>query len=394
MKIVNGIIQDEGISLKGLCGYFGVGKRADGAYYPTDLMRSGSIKPKSKIKPVEYPYDDIIDIAGEKYGQATRLLDQQRRKINYGHNFKYYENALDAIRGVIKGENFMYEPPVGWNRLSDFIGYNDNPTDWHNTVLSHVRPTLGAKIKVSVEPIDEVLTYGAMSGLLLKDMNLGFLMWKDGFVAEQPQIYFYSCSDSSIPEHSLDVLLSDESLQIDTSKVGEGLWVLYPVLTTAKYTKDSMTYIREEDSNGKWYPYPYCASKYIDIVKTGGDDQILDLYITCESVEADVEVLDGANLVYNIKKIAVTFANRLETVYDIDFEIEIKGAISEVNKPVMSGHETLPIGTTEFVVFDYTKVEDDYRVQIGTLPIEASIRYWIKTDTGVQDNTATFTIYE
>lgn len=379
-----------------LFSFFNVGKDSNNRYNWGALPQSEYINPKSKRKPVFFNENTIEVVNGKVFSKQTELSDSMFRKVNYGHNFKSYSNPLSAIKDVVKNENFPYIRPQNWFRPADFWDYDHEQGDWFPYYTDKTRLEVGSTARVVFdssemggEGILELLTFGAMTGITAQSVNLGFIMVNNApFNENQAQVYFYSCTDMTVPEHQLDLVLSSANgltITANASKnLGVGEWRMYPCLTTANFAKDSMTYFREETANGTWYPIPYSNIHILSIVSPGqgGGDQWLE-YITYDGVvENDINVVDAASLTYSISKLSVAFSNSNEgSTYEVDYTWSIRGVLNQVNVPSKSGSFTLGPDRQEEVILIEAKDESSrYRFSVGETPVTLTLTYSVTGD--------------
>ena len=374
--------------------FFNVGKDANGQYNYGAIPKSGYINKKSKHLPYEYTDNNVVtdSTSGKVYGRFTQLSDAMIRSINYGHNFKEYTNALEAIRDVAAGVNFPYNEPSSWFRLADLWGYDHEQPDWFSFSTRVSSLSQGGTTFVNQENLTDIFTFGRLSGLNANNVNFGFLMWNAQFSETQPQVYFYSCTDMANATQQLSSLLAaDNGLQIVSSTsngLGQGTWRMYPVVTTASFTKDSFTLIREETANGKWYPFPYANTHILTIVGAGqGEDDLIGSIDVSVDL-CDISVVDAANLVFSISNLALRFENSSSAQREVNYDWSIKNALNQNNQPTtQTGKVTVPAKGSETKVLVSAKNEEDaYRFAVGETPVIMNVAYWIKTDMGDQEN--------
>ena len=380
-EIRNGVIYKAPTNLATLCKFFGVEKRADKRYHIQDLVCSANINIKSKDKPVEYNYDDVKVIQGVVFSKKTQLHDDQRKKVNYGHTFYSYDNALSAIRAVAANENFPYNRPSTWKRPADLWGYVADAGNWFTLATGVSSLSQGGSTRVTISGLSEVFTLGKLieDGVTIYTANLGLLMWNGNFSAEQPQIYFYSLNNIGELVDTIDGLTISA-----TGDLGQGTWRMYPVLTTANYTKGSFTYISEENANGMWYPLPFCNTKVLEIVGAGQGDDDLTGYISAVGAESDIELMDASSLTYSMGTLSVGFANSSDVDYEVTVQWQIRGALEQMNKPASTSiTDTIPANTTEdkpYMIELFTTKEDRYRFSIAETPVILEITYYMNVE--------------
>lgn len=389
---------DDGTPLGGeLFTFFRVGKNSNGIYDWGALPNSPVLNTKSKMKPFMYTDDAVVkDSANNVYGKFTQLSDDMKRAINYGHNFKEYTNALEAIRGVAAGDNFLYNVPTSWARPADFWGYDHEQPDWFSFSTRVSSLSIGGTTFVNHENLSDIFTFGRLAGLTANSVNFGFLMWNNAFSATQPQVYFYSCTNMAKANEQLSTLMSgDNGLQIvansNNNGLGQGTWRMYPVVTTASFTKDSFNYIREETANGKWYPFPYSNLHILNIVGSGeGDDDLIGgIEVSLDA--CDIRLLDAASLTYKLHSLSVMFSNSSSSSYEVSYEWSIRDAFNQTNSPQSkAGKVVVPADDSVTVeIFSVKNEEDAYRFSVPMTPVELNIAYWMETDGGTQENMIT-----
>lgn len=374
--------------------FFNVGPDSRGIYNLGSLPRSAYLNKKSKYLPFGNPPDTIVKdaVSGDVYSKYTKLSPDMIKQINYGRDFKAYDDALTAIRGVAARTNFVYIEPANWFRLPDFWGYDHAQPDWFSFSTQVSSLGIGSSTPVNQENLTEIFTFGKLSGLSASTVNFGFLMWNAQFSETQPQVYFYSCTNAGNPEQKLDVLLQGgpNRLQIaaNTSNgLGQGTWRMYPVITTANFTKDSFTYIRDTTANGKWYPFPYANTHILNVVGSGqGDDNVIG-NISVSLDFCDIRLVDPNSLTHTLHTLSVMFSNEGSATYTVNYDWSIRGATNQINKPSnTTGKIQISAGRTSTVELYSTKNEDEaYRFAVGELPVQMNFAYWIDKDNGNTD---------
>ena len=358
---------------------------------------SGVLNRKSKKLPMQYTSDtNVQGPGGIIYGRRTQLSEAMIKAIDYGRDFKAYDSALTAIRGVAAGDNFNYIYPTEWHRLADLYGYDHEQPDWFSFSTRVSSLSFGGTTFVNHENLDDIFSFGKLSGLSASSVNFGFLMWNAAFSANQPQVYFYSCTNMGNQGERLDMLLTgNEGLSIKANSnnngLGQGVWRMYPVVTTASFGKDSFNYIREETANGKWYPFPFANTHVLTIVGSGqGEDDLIG-NIDASLEMCDIRLLDAASLTYTLHSLSVTFSNTGNASYEVYFDWSIKDAYDTINQPQShSGSAWVSKNdTTTVELFSIKYEEDAYRFSVGETPVILNLAYWIKTDMGEQENMVT-----
>lgn len=388
--IRNGVIYNGPTNLASLCKYFDVRRRADKRYHVQDLILSSNINVKSKAKPMEYNDDDVMVIQGVIFCKKTQLHDDQRKKKNYGHTFYAYDNALSAIRAVASETNFPYNRPSTWKRPADFWGYVSDADNWYTLGTSVASLGEGGSTNVTISNLTDVFTLGKLKddGVTMYNATLGLLMWNGAFSADQPQIYFYSLNNVGELVDTIDNLTISA-----TGDLGQGSWRMYPVITTANYTKGSFTYIREENPNGMWYPLPFCNTKVLDIVASGQGDENLTHYLSIVSAESDIELVDASSLTYTMSNLSVGFTNSGDVDYDVSVEWQIRGALSAINKPAsVTVDATIPANISEakpHLVELYSAKENAYRFSVAETPVTLEVTYYMNVNGDIQSGSQT-----
>ena len=389
MAIENGVIL-EGSSIGGeIFTFFGVGTDSNGRYNWGAIPNSSLINPKSKHKPVNYLSDSTYtDSYGRVFGRRTRLTDDMRRSVNYGHNFVEYSNALDAIHGVAGGTNFTYERPSSWFRPADLWGYNHNAGDWHEVTTSITSVGQGSNVSFEVSNLTEIFTFGALSGLNERNVNFGFLMWNAAFSTEQPQVYFLSVTNMAVPEQQLDMLMAAGKLSFNTGNIPLGTWRMYPVVTTASFTKDSFNYIKDTSSNGKWYPYPYSNTHILTVVAAGGGEENVIDSITVYDYNYKMQFIDPANLSFSMSNLTLAVYNESNAGYTVTVQARIENAI--YNQQTFTASIYVGAGGEEYVsLIDAKSEENNYRFTVVDTPPRLWIRYSITKDGKTQESQTT-----
>lgn len=389
MAIENGVIL-EGSSIGGeIFTFFGVGPDSNGRYNWGAIPNSSLINPKSKHKPVNYLSDaTYTDSYGRVFGRRTRLTDDMRRSVNYGHNFVEYGNALDAIHGVAGGTNFVYERPSSWFRPADLWGYNHNAGDWHEVTTSITSVGQGSSVSVEVSAIEDIFTYGRLSGLNVNNVNFGFLMWNSAFSTTQPQVYFLSLTNMANATQQLGSLLAAGKLSFGTTNIPQGTWRMYPCVTTASFTKDSFNYIRDTSSNGKWYPYPYSNTHILTVVAAGGGEENVIDSIGVYDYGYEMQCVDYANLSFSISNLVLAVYNESKAGYTVTIQARIENAI--YNQQTFSASVYVGAGGEEYVsLIDAKSEENNYRFTVADTPPRLWIKYSITKDGKTQESQTT-----
>lgn len=386
MAIENGVIL-EGSSIGGeIFTFFGVGPDSSGRYNWGAIPNSSLINPKSKHKPVNYLSDaTYTDAYGRVFGRRTRLTDDMRRSVNYGHNFVEYGNALDAIHGVAGGTNFTYERPSSWFRPADLWGYNHNAGNWHNVTTSVTSVGQGSPVTVDISNIDEIFTYGKLSGLNIYNVNFGFLMWNSAFSTSQPQVYFLSLTNMANATQQLGSLLAAGKLSFSTTNIPQGTWRMYPCVTTASFTKDSFNYIRDTTSNSRWFPYPYCNTHVLTVVAAGGGEENIIDSITVYDYNYEMQFIDPANLSFSMSNLTLAVYNESNAGYTVTVQARIENAV--YNQQTFTGSVTVMAGQEGYIaLIDAKNEENNYIFTVGETPPKLWVKYSVIKDGKTQES--------
>ena len=382
MAIENGVIL-EGSSIGGeIFTFFGVGPDSNGRYNWGAIPNSSLINPKSKHKPVNYLSDaTYTDSYGRVFGRRTRLTDDMRRSVNYGHNFVEYSNALDAIHGVAGGTNFTYERPSSWFRPADLWGYNHNAGDWHEVTTSITSVGQGSNVSFEVSSLTEIFTFGALSGLNERNVNFGFLMWNSAFSTTQPQVYFLSVTNMAVPEQQLDMLMAAGKLSFNTGDIPLGTWRMYPVVTTATVDKkDSFNTIKYTTNTGKWFPYPFCNTHILNVVSSGsGDDSIIGDF-GVEVYDVEMYFTDPSSLTFSINSLTLLVYNNSNAGYTVNIQARIENAI--YNQQTFTASAYVGAGNEGYVTLMDAKGDENsfYRFSVADTPPRLWVKYSITKD--------------
>ena len=382
MAIENGVIL-EGSSIGGeIFTFFGVGPDSNGRYNWGAIPYSSLINPKSKHKPVNYLSDaTYTDSYGRVFGRRTRLTDDMRRSVNYGHNFVEYSNALDAIHGVAGGTNFVYERPSSWFRPADLWGYNHNAGDWHEVTTSITSVGQGSPVSVEVSNIEDIFTYGRLSGLNVYNVNFGFLMWNSAFSTSQPQVYFLSLTNMANATQQLGSLLAAGKLSFNTGDIPLGTWRMYPVVTTATVDKkDSFNTIKYTTNTGKWFPYPFCNTHILNVVSSGsGDDSIIGDF-GVEVYDVEMYFTDPSSLTFSINSLTLLVYNNSNAGYTVNIQARIENAI--YNQQTFTASAYVGAGNEGYVTLMDAKGDENsfYRFSVADTPPRLWVKYSITKD--------------
>lgn len=392
VNMADRIIKDQATTIGSLFRFFGLPKRG-GIYRVGDLITLADINPKSKHKPVEYPKDTLIEpVKGVVYSKLTELNEDMRKEVNYGHKMVVYNNAVGAIRGVAEGSNFVYERPSSWSRLKDFFGYNDDAGNWHEVQTPISKVNRGSSVDVRISDLEAMFALGEVvsKGLNLYTANLGFLMWNTAFSAEQGQVWFLNLTDLRTAGEQL-VDLKD-SLRISTNEIGEGVWYLYPCITNVLLDKDSMTRMRGDgEFEGVWIPLPYCNTYSIDVVMTGGEDNLIGFIELDKTVESDIALLDAASLAFTMSTLTISFTNTSETSYTFSFDADIHNSVP-LSGEFDFGGQDITIEAGETLSFTWELKEDSYRFMVYETPVQLEVTYYMNVEGQPQSITTTLVL--
>ena len=390
MAIEKGVIL-EGSSIGGeIFTFFGVGTDSNGRYNWGAIPNSSLINPKSKHKPVEFLSDaTYTDSYGKVYGRRTQLNKNQRLSVNYGHNFEPYNNPLDAIRAVAGGTFFTYNRPSSWFRPADLWGYDHSTQNWCGVETNYTSVSKNGKVTVQIE-LDETMALGSITSrsINVTNVNIGLLMWNAAFSASQPQVYFYSFTNYANNE-SMDLV---EAFKIDCSKLSAGTWYMYPCLTTANVSKDTLIYYRgnAEEYGASWFPLPFCNTKAITVLASGqggGDDDVSDEIITLTESGVDYTQVDSTY--FRVSRIYFTLENLTDVDQDVDFIMTDadKGNISmNSGQLLIGGRTTIPANETitEEILYGDKEGEGGLLVGCYTTPIQIEVEFYRTGEDGHQ----------
>jgi hypothetical protein len=165
---------------------------------------------------------------------------------------------------------------------------------------------------------------------------------------------------------------------------------MYPCVTSyGLFDQNKLYYERGGNYVGDYYPIPYCNTLEVNVVKTGGDTDLLG-FIALEDVYGEVELVDAASLTYKMYNCGVGFTNTSEVDYTIGISASVYGALTHINKPNMTTEVVIPAKTEEpmYIELYSVKSEDEaYRFSIAEEPLQMEVRYWMQTDNGTEINT-------
>lgn len=341
------------------------------------LSTSAKINPRSKCVPTEFR-------------TFRKITMEQRKQANYGHSYTPYADALEAVNAVLDGSFFRYVGATSMFRSGDWDGYDHNTReDWFSTNINKktsISVTQGYNVEVRIEDLYELFTYGALENRRMQDMNFGFLCWQSD-ARPLPQVYFISLTDVRNPEKQLTTL---EKLTLNTGDMNLGKWNMYPCVTSyGLFDQNKLYYERGGDYVGDYYPIPYCNTLEVNVVKTGGDTDLLG-FIALEDVYGEVELVDAASLTYKMYNCGVGFTNTSEVDYTIGISASVYNALNGVNVPNMTTEVVIPAKTEEpmYIELYSVKSEDEaYRFSIAEEPLQMEVRYWMQTDNGTEIST-------
>ena len=386
---INRVIPEGATSVGRLFSFFGIPKRG-GMYRLGDLIYLADINPKSKHKPVEYTKDTIYEpTKGDVFSNMTKLTDDMRREVNYGHKMEVYTNAVEAVRGVASNTSFVYERPSGWKRLADLWGYNDDAGNWHDVSTPIVKVDVDSSVELRITDIEALFELGTVKekGLNLTTANLGLLLWNEAFSAEQGQVWYYNLTDMREAGNQL-VDLKD-SLRVSTADIPVGTWRMYPCITDVVLGKDTMTYMGGDgEYEGNWIPLPYCNTHTLEVVASGGDDNLIgNIILEKDKIDSNIELLDAASLTYRMSRLAISFTNTGDTDYTFSFDTGILNAYNPVGEFELGGNDiTIPAGETMEFVWEL-KEEGYYRFSVIETPVQLEVTYWMTVNGQTQSIT-------
>lgn len=380
----NRVIPEGATSVGQLFKFFSIPKRG-GKYRLEDLVQSKSINPMSKHKPMNYNNDVIYEpTKGDIYSKLTKLTDDMRREGNYGHRMVVYPNAVEAIQGVASETNFPYERPISWSRLKDFFGYNEDANMWHTISTPISKVNVGSSVDVRITDLESLFQLGSVKelGFNLTSANLGFLMWNDVFNAYQGQVWYYNLTD--MREAGQQLVDLKDSLKINTTNIGIGTWYLYPCITNVILGKDSMTYMRGDGNyEGIWIPLPYCNTHNIEVVVSGGNDNVIGGIILEKEIDSDIELLDASSLTYRISTLTLRFTNTADVDYIFSFDTGILNAYNPIGEFDFRGSDiTIPAGETSEFIWELK--DGYYRFSVIETPVQLEVTYWMQVGEDTQ----------
>jgi hypothetical protein len=169
-------------------------------------------------------------------------------------------------------------------------------------------------------------------GINLMTANLGLLMWNEAFSAEQPQVWYYNLTD--LREAGNQLVDLKDNLRISTTDIPVGTWRMYPCITDVVLGKDTMTYMSAKgDYEGNWIPLPYCNTHTLEVVVSGGEDNLIgSIVIEKDKIESNIELLDAASLTYRMSRLAISFTNTGDFDYTFSFDTGILNAYNPVGE--------------------------------------------------------------
>ncbi|MBE6246155.1 MAG: hypothetical protein E7110_01905 [Bacteroidales bacterium] len=377
MSIENGVIVN-GSPIGGeVFTFFGVGKRSDGLYYWSDVLLSSTLNPKSKHKPMEYPYDDIENIGGILYSRTTRLSDNQKRRVNYGHNMVVYNSAPAAMRGVAANTNFLYNRPSSWGRIADLWRYDHNTTNWFEIKLGATTVNQGSSTPVSIL-FDDLFLLGTVveKGLSMDTANFGFIAYNSTQSSQGfPQVYFIALTDLTTPGQQLVDL--QDSLELKGIPIGT--WYLYPCITNVRVSQHTFTYLRDDgEYEGNWIPLPFANTITFTVVTSGAGGGVTD-YINFDGGYAEYTQVDSTT--YRVSSITLDFSSTATTDKVISYRLSDRqgNILSGAGNLLVSGYITVPANGSESAIIEYGEKESEYGgilVSVAMTPLEIEVEYW------------------
>lgn len=399
-KIENGIIQEGVGKAQVIYDFFRVGKRADGKYHGIDLMRSGNIHLQSKIKPVEFNEDTIVQTATTVYSKYTRLNQDMWWRVNYGHNLPVYGTATEAISAVQAGTNCVYNKPANWKRFADFWGYNHNEQYWLRYSTNVANVTKGGNVTVTFEPLQNGSFEEIFQLKAAKDVNsnkdawnVGFLM-ASSFSTTQSTVRFLALTDSAVAGQQVsDVFDGSGKVTFNTGDMSVGSYKMYPVITTYRATKNSFNEVNDKVTGYQWLPYPFANTYDLNVVSSGGDTDVIGKIYIIEPLNYELRCIDYNNYVFLMTTFGVTIKNDSGAGYTVSVRWSIQGLNqgSENNKPNQTASEYIPAGGSYY--FNLFSAKDDdsaYRFAVGEMPPVVQVVYSITQDGRPQSSSETF----
>ena len=398
-KIENGIIQEGVGKAQVIYDFFRVGKRADGKYHGIDLMHSGNIHPQSKIKPVDFNEDTIVQTATTVYGKYTRLNQDMWWRVNYGHNLPVYGTATEAISAVQAGTNCVYNKPANWKRFADFWGYNHNEQYWLRYSTNVANVTKGGNVTVTFEPLQNGSFEEIFQLKAAKDVNsnkdawnVGFLM-ASSFSATQSTVRFLALTDSAVAGQQVsDVFDGSGKVTFNTGDMSVGSYKMYPVITTYRATKNSFNEVNDKVTGYQWLPYPFANTYDLNVVSSGGDTDVIGSISVVEP-EYDLQCVDYNNYVFRMMMFGITVVNDSNAGYTVSVRWSINNinSGSEVNKPSGTSSEYVAAKSSEYIELFSAKEEDQaYRFSVGEMPPVVQVVYSITQDGRPQSSSESF----
>jgi hypothetical protein len=169
-----------------------------------------------------------------------------------------------------------------------------------------------------------------------------------------------------------------DNLRISTADIPVGTWRMYPCITDVVLGKDTMTYMSAKgDYEGNWIPLPYCNTHTLEVVVSGGEDNLIgSIVIEKDKIESDIELLDAASLTYRMSRLAISFTNTGDFDYTFSFDTGILNAYNPVGEFNLADSNIF-IMAGETMEFIWELKEDYYRFSVFETPVRLEVTYWM-----------------
>jgi hypothetical protein len=133
----------------------------------------------------------------------------------------------------------------------------------------------------------------------------------------------------------------------------------------------------DENYEGNWIPLPYCNTHTLEVVTSGGGDNLIgSIVIEKDKIESDIELLDATSLTYRMSRLAISFTNTGDVDYTFSFDTGILNAYNPVGEFDLAGSDIIIMGgeTMEFV---WELKEGYYRFSVIETPVQLEVTYWM-----------------
>lgn len=378
--------------------FFNVGRDSNGYYNWGAIPYSPLINHKSKRKPMEFISEQVIttNTPGLVYSRRTRLNDEQRWSVNYGNNIYAFNNAVEAIRAVAGGSYGSYNRPSSWFRVADLWGYDQNQQYWmeYSTNITSVNQGGVVALNLNDSELSELFLLKAAKDVSsnMDAWNFGFLM-SSSFSSTQPNVHFLCLSDMRSPETQLSSIIGSGKITFNTKNINIGKWVMYPCITTALFSQNSFTQIKDEATDYQWLPYPFANQVTINIVSSGGQDDVAEKVIL-DSFYANIELYSPNDFTFRLPEFSIDLKNESDASYEATIKWKISNAIrgSEFNVPSTQNGFKTTIGAkqTQTILLATSKDEDSiYRFNVGEPPPQVYIEWTISREGQLYTNSET-----